>query len=150
MSSSPDNPLIGDARLAQLVSGLADAVVIADAHGTIALWNTAAERLFGWSAADAVGQSLDLIVPERHRAAHGAGFAEVMRTGITKYATDLLEVPSLHQDGERRRIAFTVTLLNDDAGAVTGIAAVLRDDTERSAEIRELRSRLAELEDSSS
>ncbi|MDG2113012.1 MAG: PAS domain-containing protein [Actinomycetota bacterium] len=143
--SGPDDPqLVDDARLALLVHGLSDAVIVADAEGTIALWNASAERVFGWPRIEALGQSLDLIIPERHRAAHGAGFAEVMRTGVTKYATDLLEVPALHADGERRRIAFTVTLLTDEDGNVEGIAAVVRDDTERSSEVRELRARLAE------
>jgi PAS domain S-box-containing protein len=137
---------IDDTVLAELVHRLADAVVVADASGTIVYWNGAAERVFGWSAGEAVGQKLDLIIPERQRARHWEGYERVMATGITKYGDDLLRVPSLHADGERRSIAFTVTLLTDTDGAVTSIAAVVRDETERWAAEQELRRRLVEAE----
>ncbi len=128
--------------LAALVDDLADAVVIADPGGVIVYWNCAAERLFGWSRDEALGQTLDLIIPERHRKAHGDGYAKVMATGETRYASDLLQVPCLHADGERRSIAFTVTLLTDSNDNVIGIAAVVRDETERRAEERALRQQL--------
>ncbi len=138
-----DTPAAVDpTTLAGLVDALADAVVIADPGGVIVYWNDAAKHLFGWSRDDAVGQTLDLIVPERHRQAHGDGYAKVMATGETRYANDLLQVPCLHADGERRSIAFTVTLLTNDDGKVTGIAAVVRDETERRAEERALRDQL--------
>ena len=86
-----------------------------------------------------LGASLDLIIPERQRTRHWDGYRSVMATGTTKYGSDLLRVPSLHSDGQRRSIAFTVTLLEDAEGAVTGIAAVVRDETERWNEEQELR-----------
>ena len=132
-----------DAVLAALVRDLADAVVLADRDGTIVFWNGAAERLFGWDADQAVGRSLDLIIPERQRPRHWEGYERVMATGTSRYGTELLRVPSLHADGERRSIAFTVTLLKDAGGAVTGIAAVIRDETDRWAEEQRLRSELA-------
>lgn len=135
-------PPLDDAVLATLVKGLADAVVVADAEGTICFWNAAAERVFGWSAEQAVGSSLDLIIPERQRGRHWDGYRTVMATGETKYGSDLLRVPSLHADGQRHSIAFTVTLLTGDDGAVTGIAAVVRDETERWSDEQELRRRL--------
>jgi PAS domain S-box-containing protein len=131
-----------DATLAGLVHRLADAVVIADPDGTIVYWNEAAERVFGRSEAEALGRSLDLIIPERQRPAHWSGYAKVMATGQTRYGTELLRVPSLHADGQRRSIAFTVTLLTDPAGTVTGIAAVVRDETQRWADEQDLRRRL--------
>ena len=127
-------------------ASLADAVVIADASGTIVFWNSAAERVFGWTAAEAVGRSLDLIIPERQRSPHWDGYHTVMATGHTRYGTELLRVPALHRDGTRRSIAFTVTLLTDGAGAVTGIAAVVRDETQRWHDEQELRRRLRDLE----
>jgi PAS domain S-box-containing protein len=136
---------LDDALLAGLVHELADAVIIADPDGTIVFWNDAAERIFGWTAEHAVGQSLDLIVPERQRRAHWDGYAKVMATGNTRYGTELLRVPSLHADGERRSIAFTVSLLTDQ-GAVTGIAAVVRDETERWRDEQDLRRRLRDAE----
>ncbi len=139
---------LDDSIIVQLMNGLADAVIVADPDGVIVFWNDAAERVFGWSAATAIGQSLDLIIPEKQRRAHGEGYRRVMGTGVTRYGGDLLRVPSLHADGQRRSIAFTVTLLNDAAGAVTGIAAVVRDETQRWAEERELRAELSRLHQS--
>jgi PAS domain S-box-containing protein len=128
-----------DAVLARLVVEFADAVIVADAAGTIRFWNGAAERIFGWTAAQALGSSLDLIIPERQRTRHWDGYRRVMSTGTTKYGSDLLRVPSLHSDGQRRSISFTVTLLKDADGTVTGIAAVVRDETERWNQEQELR-----------
>lgn len=133
-----------DASLARLVRGLADAVIIADAAGTIVFWNAAAERIFGWSADEAVERSLDLIIPERLRARHWAGYRTTMATGHTDYGDRLLEVPALHRDGRTLSIAFTVTLLNDPDGG-RAIAAVVRDDTERWQERRRLRTELSSL-----
>lgn len=133
---------IDDAMLGALVAGLADAVLICDPDGTIVYWNDAATRVFGWTADEAVGRSLELIIPPKQRAAHHAGYERVMQTGETKYGDDLLRVPSLHADGERRSIAFTVTLLKDADGAVTAIAAVVRDETERWAREREMKEQL--------
>jgi PAS domain S-box-containing protein len=136
---------VSDALLAKVMRELTDAVIIADRAGTIVFWNAAAERVFGWPASSAVGQSLDLIVPERHRNAHWEGFEKVMHTGETRYATELLRVPALHADGERRSIAFTVSLLTATDGTVAGIAAVVRDETVRRAEEENLRRQLREL-----
>ncbi|CAO4133671.1 MULTISPECIES: PAS domain-containing protein [Methylobacteriaceae] len=130
-----------------LVAAIGDAVVISDADGRIVIWNPAAERIFGFSEAEALGQSLDLITPERHRRRHWDGYAKTMRTGETRYGTSLLKVPALHKDGRALSIAFTVALLHGAAGEVTGIAAVIRDETERFQEERSLRRRVAELEE---
>ena len=132
-------PPLADAELARLVVELADAVIVADTAGTIRFWNAAAERIFGWTAAEALGSSLDLIIPERQRTRHWEGYQRVMSTGMTKYGSDLLRVPALHSDGQRRSIAFTVTLVRDAGGSVTGIAAVVRDETERWNQEQELR-----------
>lgn len=142
----PDHSMPGYDTLRQLVNTLADALVIADRDGTITFWNHAATSLFGWDAVEAVGKPLDLVVPERLRARHGAGFAEVMATGVTKYGGRLLEVPALHRDGRQLSVAFTVTLLFEPgATRPHAIAAVLRDDTERWQERRRMRDELARL-----
>ncbi|MEH3118027.1 MAG: PAS domain S-box protein [Methylorubrum populi] len=130
-----------------LVSAIGDAVVISDADGLIVTWNPAAERIFGFSQAEALGQTLDLITPERHRRRHWEGYAKTMRTGETRYGTALLKVPALHKDGRALSIAFTVALLHGADGEVTGIAAIIRDETERFREERALRRRVAELEE---
>jgi PAS domain S-box-containing protein len=141
-------PPLDDRVLAELVNDLADAVIIADTTGTICFWNPAAERVFGWSADEAIGAPLDLIIPERQRGRHWDGYARVMSTGETKYGADVLRVPSLHADGERHSIAFTVSLLKDADGTVAGISAVVRDETQRWNEEQELRRRLRSLEGS--
>ncbi|TCT08151.1 PAS domain S-box protein [Aquabacter spiritensis] len=131
---------------AELVHAIGDAVIVSDADGAITLWNAAAERMFGYSAAEAVGQSLDLITPERLRKRHWDGYHQTMRTGVTRYGTDLLRVPATHKDGRAMSIAFTVALLTSGGPAPTAIVAVIRDETQRWNEERALRKRLSELE----
>lgn len=134
----------------QLVRAAGDAIVASDAAGAITLWNAAAERIFGFTEGEALGRSLDLIIPERQRRRHWDGYETTMRSGQTRYGADLLRVPALHKDGRTLSIAFTVSLLTVAGegadGAVTGIAAVIRDETSRWTEERALRRRLAELE----
>jgi PAS domain S-box-containing protein len=132
--------------LTQLIAGAGDAIIVSDAQGSITLWNPAAERVFGFSEAEALGQSLDLIIPLRQRQRHWDGYQKTMETGITKYGADVLRVPALHKDGRTLSIAFTVSMLSSADGRVTGIAAIVRDETSRFAAERELRKRLTELE----
>ena len=130
----------------RLVEVIGDAIVVADTSGAIDLWNPAAERLFGFTRAEVLGNSLDLIIPERLRERHWAGFAQTMASGETRYAHDVLRVPAVHKDGRPLSIAFTVGLLYGQQREVTGIVAVIRDETTRFAEERNLRKRIAELE----
>jgi PAS domain S-box-containing protein len=132
-----------------IVASTPDAVIVGNRDGMITLWNGGAERIFGFSAAEAVGQSLDLIVPERLRQRHWEGYRRVMETGRTRYGTELLAVPAVRKDGERLSIEFTVALLRSADGALTGIAAIVRDVTARWQRERELRQRLAALETTS-
>lgn len=135
---------LGPTSWAELADHLADAVLVADRDGTITYWNQAAQRLFGWTAVEAVGASLDLIIPERQRARHWEGYRGTIASGETKYGTQLLEVPALRRDGQRLSIAFTLTLLTDPADQqVSRLVAVVRDDTARWNERRELRAELA-------
>ena len=130
----------------QVVEALGDAIVICDRDGVIRFWNAAAERLFGFTRTDALGKSLDLIIPERLRERHWAGFTRTMATGQTRYQHDVLRVPAMHKDGRALSIAFTVGLLLAAQRTLTGLVAVIRDETKRFAEERDLRKRLAELE----
>jgi PAS domain S-box-containing protein len=135
-----------DALLQAAVHELADAVVIADTDGTIVFWNAAAARLFGWSPAEAIGQTLDLIIPERLRERHWAGYRRTMATGETSYGDRLLEVPALHRDGHTLSVAFTVTLLRPFGMTHPhSIVAVLRDETARWHERKELQAELERL-----
>lgn len=130
----------------QLVEAIGDAVVVCDAAGAITVWNDAAVRMFGFTREDALGQSLDLIIPERQRQRHWDGYNKSMSTGETRYGNDVLRVPALHKEGRTLSIAFTVAMLFDDAHKVTAIVAVIRDETVRWAEERQLRIRVAQLE----
>ncbi|MBU3545711.1 PAS domain-containing protein [Polynucleobacter sp. MWH-Jannik1A5] len=130
----------------QLANAMGDGVVISDAKGDIVFWNTSAERIFGYSAAEALGKSLDIITPERFRARHWDGYKKSMETGTTRYGSTLLTVPALHKEGRSLSIAFTVAMLTDEDGNVGAIAAIVRDDTERFQTDRELKKRIAELE----
>lgn len=132
--------------LAQLLDAVGDAIVVCDADGAITLWNKAAERMFGFAPEEALGLSLDIIIPERQRKRHWDGYHETMRSGVTRYGTSLLRVPAIHKDGHALSIAFTVALVFAPDGKVDQIAAVIRDETERWKEERDLRKRLAELE----
>ena len=137
---------VPDQTLADLVRQLADAVLVSDASGTIIFWNLAAEHLFGWTAAEVMGQTLDIIIPERLRARHWEGWHHVMSTGETKYGDTLLEVPAMRRDGQRLSVAFTVSLLTEpDSKRVTAVAAVLRDDTARWEQRRDQRDEVARL-----
>ena len=130
----------------QFVRATGDAIVAADSDGSIVMWNPAAERIFGYRESDALGRSLDLIIPERLRQRHWDGYRQVMHTGHTKYGTDVLRVPAVHKDGRALSIAFTVTLLPTPDGQGRVIVATIRDETARWKEERALRQRLAEVE----
>jgi PAS domain S-box-containing protein len=123
-----------------------DAILYADRDGIIRLWNQGAERIFGFSAAQALGQSLDLIIPERHRQRHWDGYHQTMASGTTKYGTKMLAVPALHQGGSQLNTEFSIVMLKDGEGRPQGVAAIMRDITERRAEEKTLRDRLAVLE----
>ena len=135
-----------DLDLKQLVAGAGDAIIVCDAPGAIVLWNRSAERIFGFTEAEALGQSLDMIIPQRQRERHWEGYHKTMATAVTKYGADVLRVPALHKDGRTLSIAFTVSMLFSDDQKVTGIVAMVRDETARFAELRDLRKRLVELE----
>lgn len=130
----------------QFVQRAADAIVAADATGSIVFWNPAAERIFGYTQSEAQGQSLDLIIPERLRHRHWEGYRRVMQTGETRYGTDVLRVPAVDKRGCALSIAFTVSLLRMPDGKGPVIVAIMRDETHRWQEERSLRQRLAQLE----
>ena len=128
-----------------LVAAVGDAVVVCDAAGAIVLWNPAAERMFGFTSAEAMGRSMDIIIPERLRARHWEGYHKTMATGITRYGTDVLRVPAMNKAGGAMSIAFTVGLLHHADGSVAAIASVIRDETVRFADERAMRKQLSDL-----
>jgi PAS domain S-box-containing protein len=132
--------------LKQLVEAVGDAIVASDAGGAIVLWNPAATRMFGFTEEEALGKSLDIIIPQRQQQRHWDGYHKTMETGKTRYGNDVLRVPAVHKDGHGLSIAFTVALLHTPDNKVSAIVAVIRDETARFAEERNLKKRLTELE----
>lgn len=130
----------------QIVEGAQDAIIFADRDGIIRLWNSGAEGIFGYSAGEALGQSLDLIVPEKMRKRHWQGYNKVMATGKTRYGKETLAVPAITKGDSRISIEFTIVLVTSDSGEPLGTAAVIRDVTERWQKQKELKKKLKELE----
>lgn len=127
-----------------LVEQSPDAILYAGSDGLIAYWNAGAERIFGFSADEAIGQSLDLIIPENLRKRHWDGFEKTMKTGQTRYgAGDLLSVPALRKDGSRISVEFSIVPFFDSRSQITGMAAVLRDVTKHFETMKALRRDLA-------
>lgn len=133
--------------LKQLLQDAPDAILVSDGTGIIRFWNDGAERIFGYSAAQALGQSLDLIIPEGLRGRHWEGYHRVIASGTTKYQDGgLLAVPGIRQDGTRVSLEFSMVMLHDELGDVSGCAAIMRDVTVRWQQEQELKSRLARCE----
>jgi PAS domain S-box-containing protein len=128
-----------------LIREAPDAIIFADAAGVIRFWNRGAERIFGFAEAEALGESLDIIIPENLRARHWEGFSATIRSGSTRYGSgEILAVPARRKDGRRISIEFTVLPFRDDQARIIGIAAMLRDVTARFEEMRTLRRQLAQ------
>ena len=132
----------------QLVSSAPDAILVSDLAGAICYWNHGAELMFGYMAAEAVGQSLDLIIPENLRGRHWEGYHRVMASGETKYKTGLLSSPGVRKDGSRISLEFSMILLHDEAGTMLGCGTVMRDVSERRQREQELKEHLVACEKS--
>lgn len=130
----------------QIVEGTHDAIIFADRDEVIRIWNAGAEAMFGYTAAEAVGQTLHLIIPEKLRARHSTGFRNVMGSGVTRYGQELLAVPALRKDGARLSLEFSIVLVRDAAGTVLGAAAIIRDVSARWQQEKSMKERLAALE----
>ncbi|HEY3848128.1 MAG TPA: PAS domain-containing protein [Acetobacteraceae bacterium] len=129
-----------------LVAGMSDALVYADAEGTIQVWNRGAVRIFGFTEAEAIGQSLDIIIPASLRERHWQGYRETIRTGQTRYGDgQTLSVPAVRKEGTRISIEFTIVPFTDTSGHMIGIAAIMRDATRSFEELRALRKEVAAL-----
>jgi PAS domain S-box-containing protein len=137
---------LADFLSAAVLSTRSDAIIASDADGIIRFWNPGAERIFGHSAGEAVGRSLDLIIPERLRQRHWDGYRQTITSGESRYGeADVLAVPALRKDGATISIEFTIVPVKDESGHVLGVGAIIRDVTKRFDEIRELKRKLAGL-----
>lgn len=129
-----------------IVTDSSDAIMFSDREGIIRLWNSGAERMFGFTAGEAIGQSLDLIIPENLRGRHWDGYGRVMESGISRYSTDLLSAPALQKGGSRISTEFSMVMVKDDAGEMLGVAAIIRDVSARWQRDKELKERIMALE----
>ena len=132
-----------DNYLLQTVQESQDAILIADRTGIIRFWNAGAERILGYTASEAIGQSLDLLIPEKLRGRHWEGYHRVMASGETKYKTGLLSSPGIRKDGSQVSLEFSMVLLHDEQGTMQGCASIMRDVTERWLKEQDLKKRLA-------
>ena len=130
-----------DTLLKQAIQNAPDAILIADLEGIIIFWNRGAEQILGYSSAEAVGQSLDLFIPEKLRGRHWDGYHRVMATGETKYQTGLLSSPGIRKDGSQVSLEFSMVLLKDENGSMQGCASIMRDVTARWLREKELKER---------
>jgi len=132
-----------DVLCRKIVEAVPDAIVVADREGIIRIWNGGAEAMFGYGSAEAVGRTLDLIIPEKARERHWEGYRRTMDTGVTKYGKELLAVPGVRKDGTRISLEFSVAMIRGEDGRPEGIVAVMRDVTERWRKEQEERKRRA-------
>ena len=123
-----------------------DAIMFSDKSGIIRLWNGGAERMFGYTSLEALGQSLDLIIPENLRQRHWDGYFRVMESGTSHYSIDLLSAPALQKGGSRISTEFSMALIKDANGTMLGVASIIRDVTARWQREKELKERIKELE----
>lgn len=129
-----------------ILSGQSDAIIAADREGEIIFWNPGAERIFGFARTEAVGRSLDIIIPTRLRKRHWEGYRRVMESGESRYGQgDVLAVPGIGKDRRQLSLEFTILPLRDRSGALIGLAAIMRDVTERFEETRALKRKVAEM-----
>jgi PAS domain S-box-containing protein len=131
----------------QIVRENSDAIMFADQEGHIRLWNKGAEVMFGYSAAEAAGNSLDLIIPENLRGRHWEGYHKVMASGETRYGTELLSAPGIRKDGTRLSLEFSMVIVRGVDGAVLGTGAIIRDITARFQKEKAMKERLKVLEE---
>jgi PAS domain S-box-containing protein len=131
----------------QVVDFAQDGILFADRDGNIRVWNSGAETIFGYTSEEAIGKSLDLIVPKKLRDRHWEGYNRVMDTGESRYGNELLKVPAIHKDGKRISVEFTIILIRGHRNEILGSAAIIRDITERWQHEKELKERLKFLED---
>ena len=133
----------------QIIENSHDAILFSNLDGIIDLWNSGAEEIFGYKKEEAVGKSLDLIIPEKLRQRHWEGYHKVMETGESRYGKELLKVPAIQKDGTSISVEFTIMLVRNLRNEIIGTAAIIRDVTERWKQEKELKQKIRLLEEAS-
>ncbi|MGY3587071.1 PAS domain S-box-containing protein [Bradyrhizobium sp. USDA 4341] len=114
-----------------IMDQVADAIVYADRVGVIVRWNPASTALFGFSAEDALGQSLDLIIPEHLRAPHWRGFEAAIANATMKLQGRPTLTRALHKSGRKLYVEMTFAIVRGESGEALGAVAMARDVTDR-------------------
>ena len=114
-----------------IVEQTTDAMIFADREGLIRIWNQGAESVFGFPAAEVLGKSLDVIIPEELRKKHWEGYNKAIETGKTRLGSRVLTTRSRHKDGSRLYVDLSFTVIVDDSGHAEGALAIGRNVTER-------------------
>lgn len=130
----------------RIIADSNDAIMFSDRTGIIRLWNSGAERMFGYTGKEAMGQSLDLIIPENLRGRHWDGYFRVMESGSSHYSVDLLSAPAQRKDGSRISTEFSMVMVKDIEGKMLGVAAIIRDVSARWQREKDLKERIRLLE----
>ena len=138
-------PLTLETTAVHILRSMPEALIFCDLEGIIHVWNAAAEKVFGFAAAEAIGQSLDLIIPERMRKAHWDGFNQAIARGGVKPGRSSAITRSLHKSGEFIYVDMSFEMVRDASGRMLGSMAVAREATARFTEEKALRKQLAEL-----
>ena len=141
-TSAVTEPLLCEA----IVEQATEAVIFADTAGVIRIWNRGAELIFGFTAAEALGASLDIIIPERFRRAHWAGFERAIQRGQTQQGGEVRTTRGLHKDDRKLYVDLSFGVITAPGGAVLGALGVGRDCGARYLAEVEQRSRIAALE----
>ena len=141
----PDSEMIYQ----QIIENSQDAILFSNLDGIIGLWNSGAEEIFGYKKEEAVGKSLEIIIPEKLRQRHWEGYYKVMETGESRYGKELLKVPAIRKDGTSISVEFTIMLVRNLENEIIGTAAIIRDVTERWKQERELKQKIKVLENKS-
>lgn len=134
------------ALLKAIMAQGSEALIYADRDGKIRAWNVGAERIFGHTVAEALGQSLDIIIPERLRGAHWKGFDIAVNTGETKYANQVMTTKAVHKDESTIYVDLSFCMVYDEQGVIIGSMSIARDCTARFTKEREMKAQLAEFE----
>ena len=146
MNAQPLLVQIGSPPSDAILAQIPDAIIFADREGVIRMWNRGAEMLFGFSVADVIGASLDVIIPERLRPAHWAAFRRAVASGHTREGDSVRTTRAVHKAGHKLYVDLSFGLIKDDSGTVIGSVAMGRNCSARYLADKALRERLAELE----
>jgi PAS domain S-box-containing protein len=134
-----------DTLAPHILRSMPEALIYCDLKGIIQIWNAGAERAFGWTAAEAIGQSLDLIIPERMRKAHWDGFNQAIARGGVKPGRSAMITRCLHKTHEFIYAEVSFEMVRDESGQMIGSMAIGRDATARFNEEKALRKQVADL-----